>query len=446
MNKKIYTITELNSSIKRILEPNFDDIWVEGEISNWNLHQSGHAYFSLKDDNSQIQAVFFNFNENKFELNNGLKVIARGRISLYLKSGKHQLVLSCIEPRGKGALQLAFEQLKQKLQKEGLFDDARKKTIPMLPQKIGLVTSPSGAAIKDILTVINRRFANVHILIYPVSVQGDNAKYEISEAIKYLNKNEPDIDVMLVGRGGGSYEDLWAFNEELVARAIFDSKIPVISCVGHEIDFTIADFVADVRAPTPSAAAEIAVKNKIDIENKISRLYFALKGKISHMSNFYSEKLKMIRSNKYLRNPFEYFLEYEQNIDSLSVELSEKVQRMITDRSRCLETLEKSLSTLSPSSIAEFFTLKLDALYSHIKRSMSGHIVSNEHRTNAISSALNNLSPLSILSRGYSIVWKLPEKILLKSAKDVKLNDEVGIKLKEGSFIAAVKKIADNDI
>lgn len=446
MNKKIYTVTELNTSIKNLLEPDFADVWIEGEVSNYKLYPSGHAYFSLKDEGSQIPAVIFNFAANKFKLQDGMHVIARGRVTLYVKSGRHQIVITYIEPKGKGALQLAFEQLKAKLQKEGLFDEAHKKPLPMLPRKIGVVTSPAGAAIRDILTVLDRRFSNVHVLIYPVSVQGDSAKYEIAEAIKYLNENYPDIDVMLVGRGGGSYEDLWAFNEEIVARAIYGSAIPVISCVGHEIDFTIADFVADVRAPTPSAAAELVVKNKADLENKIRHYSAALSSSISHIVDIYSEKLSRISNDRYLRNPYEYFSEFAQELDDLSGRLLENMRKRTEEKEHAVEVLSHRLASFSPSAVINLMAVKLDGLSERLKKNMMSISSNREHILKSIAGVLNSLSPLNILSRGYSVVWKLPEKILLKNSKDVKLNDEIAVKLNTGSIAAIVKEKDINDI
>ncbi|MFC1501724.1 exodeoxyribonuclease VII large subunit [Elusimicrobiota bacterium] len=274
--RKIYSVSELNNEIKIVLEDTYPEIWVEGEISNFKMYPSGHMYFSLKDEESQVSSVIFQgFSRYlKFELEDGLKVIAKGKVSTYVRRGNYQFIINYVEPAGKGALQLAFEQLKKKLEKEGLFDASRKKAIPYMPKRIGVVASPKGAAIRDILSVLYRRFPNLETLIYPVKVQGDCAKDEISYAIDYLNKDYSHLDVLIVGRGGGSLEDLWAFNEEIVARAIANSKIPVISCVGHEIDFTIADFVSDLRAPTPSAAAELAVKNKehlVEMVNKLSQ-------------------------------------------------------------------------------------------------------------------------------------------------------------------------------
>ena len=274
MSEKIYTVSELSQGIKYLLESSFREVWVEGEISGLKVSSLGHTYFDLKDANSNISGVLFRGHAAnlKFDLQNGLLVRVRGNITTYDKQSKYQLMAKEVVPAGIGPLQLAFEQLKKKLQSEGLFDQARKRPIPALPQKIAVVTSPTGAAIRDILSILKRRYANMHIIVAPVKVQGQGSKEEIAQAIKDLNEGFPDIDVLLVGRGGGSMEDLWAFNEEIVARAIAGSKIPVISCVGHETDFTIADFVADLRAPTPSAAAELVVKSKVELAANIAGL------------------------------------------------------------------------------------------------------------------------------------------------------------------------------
>lgn len=265
--KHVYTVSELTRDLRVIIEDSFPGVWVEGEISNFILHTSGHIYFSLKDATSVLRcAMFKRANEKlKFSLKNGMKVIVLGSVSLYEARGDYQLIIEELEPRGVGALQLQFQQLKEKLQKEGLFDERYKAPIPFLPTRIGVVTSPTGAAIRDILSIARRRFANVEIIINPVKVQGVGAKEEIAAAIRQFNELG-NIDVMIVGRGGGSLEDLWPFNEEVVARAIFDSEIPVISAVGHEIDFTIADFAADFRASTPSAAAELVIPKKRGLE------------------------------------------------------------------------------------------------------------------------------------------------------------------------------------
>jgi exodeoxyribonuclease VII large subunit len=283
---RILTVSELVFEAKASLEALYPGVWVQGEISNLNLHSSGHCYFSLKDASAQLSAVMFRDDARRlrFKPENGLEVILSGRLTIYPPQGRFQMVASTMEPQGKGGLQLAFEQLKAKLEKEGLFDPARKKPIPTLPQWIGIVTSPDGAALHDMLTVLDRRFAGLRMLICPARVQGDGSAREIAEAIQRLNRDYPRLDVILVGRGGGSLEDLWAFNEEAVARAIAASKIPVISCVGHETDFTIADFVADLRAPTPSAAAELVVQAKSALLEQLNSLLSRLKSHIMSLT------------------------------------------------------------------------------------------------------------------------------------------------------------------
>ncbi|MBI3315444.1 MAG: exodeoxyribonuclease VII large subunit [Candidatus Omnitrophica bacterium] len=272
--RRIFSVTEITRDIRSVLEENFSDLWVEGEISNFKWHSSGHMYFSLKDENAQISCVLFRTDAQKleFEMKEGLCVLLCGRVSVYPVRGQYQLYVERAEPKGVGALQLRFLQLKEKLMKEGLFDESHKKPVPALPRRIGVVTSIDGAALRDILHVLNRRFSGVSVLVYPVPVQGEGAAEKIAEAIDDLNTLTRPVDVLIVGRGGGSPEDLWAFNEETVARAIFNSRIPVISAVGHEVDFTIADFVADLRAPTPSAAAELVVPRKEDLIVRISDL------------------------------------------------------------------------------------------------------------------------------------------------------------------------------
>jgi len=302
---KIYTVSELSQGIKYLLETSFRELWVEGEISGLKVSSLGHTYFDLKDATSNISGVLFRgFGANlKFELANGLLVRVRGNITTYDKQSKYQLMAKAVEPAGIGPLQLAFEQLKNKLAAEGLFDQARKRAIPALPQKIAVVTSPTGAAIRDILSILKRRYANMHIIIAPVKVQGAGSAEEIANAVIDLNENFPDIDVLLVGRGGGSMEDLWAFNEEIVARAIANSKIPVISCVGHETDFTIADFVADLRAPTPSAAAELVVKSKVELAANIAGLEKRLLQSLRIYYENLQGKFRRLTSSRMLTNP-----------------------------------------------------------------------------------------------------------------------------------------------
>ncbi|OGS18131.1 MAG: exodeoxyribonuclease VII large subunit [Elusimicrobia bacterium RIFOXYA2_FULL_50_26] len=401
--RKIYTVSELNREIKVILEDAYPAIWLEGEISNFRVYSSGHMYFSLKDAEAQVSAVMFQGMNRflKFTPEDGLKVIARGRVSTYPKRGEYQLIVTSIEPAGKGALQLAFEQLKAKLEKEGLFDPRHKKPIPALPQKIGIVTSPTGAAIRDILTIIERRFANVGILIYPARVQGDEAKAEIASGIKYLNAHHPDIDVLLVGRGGGSYEDLWAFNEEIVARAIFESAIPVISCVGHEIDYTIADFVADLRAPTPSAAAELVVKNKFELVEKLTNLRQRLSQQMQFLITHYQQRITHAATSRALTRPQDIFAERMQEIDEL-------------------------LARLARAAAARMDSLEKDA--------------------RRLAEKLHLLSPLSVLSRGYAICFDAVDNTVIKGIADVSAGAGVKVKLHDGEFVSDVKTVTRRNV
>jgi exodeoxyribonuclease VII large subunit len=395
--RKIYTVSELNKEIKTVLEGTYTAIWLEGEISNFKAYPSGHMYFSLKDDQAQINAVIFaGTNTAKFDLQNGQKVLVLGRISTYPKRGDYQILVWRVEPLGKGALQITFEQLKEKLEKEGLFDVRHKKQMPDFVQKIGIITSPEGAAIQDILAIINQNPAKINMLLYPVQVQGEQAKYDIVKAINYFNKNHPSLDVLLVGRGGGTLEDLWAFNEEIVARAIYESKIPIISCVGHEIDFTIADFVADLRAPTPSAAAEILVKSNLRIRQELENLSLNLDSSMRHSFSIYSEKLKHLASSRVLSSPKELIKMHFENVNQLMMQMENSIGSKITSSSISVKN---------------------------------------------ISAKLGLLSPLNILSRGYSISRKYPQNSILHDAKDLKVNDTIKTELASGSFVSEIKEV-----
>ncbi len=331
IEKHIYTVSELTRYIRVVLEDTFPQVWVEGEISNFTRHSSGHMYFSLKDENSVLNCVLFRgASQNiKFNIENGLKVVCFGKIGVYEKRGQYQLYVDRIEPKGLGALQLAFEQLKERLRKEGLFDEAHKKPIPYLPYKIGVITSPTGAAIRDILRVTRQRFQNVDLIISPVRVQGKGAEFEIAEAIKDFNRFD-DIDVIIVGRGGGSLEDLWAFNEEVVARAIYDSRIPIISAVGHEVDWTIADFVADFRAPTPSAAAQQVIPKKEDLKERIEDAIRRLK-----------------------KQPSGAVQQYQQRLDDLIKNLALRMDHIVKMREGAFKNLLGKLTSLSPYAVLE---------------------------------------------------------------------------------------------
>jgi len=329
-SEHIYTVTELTRGIRSLLEANFGRVWVCGEVSNLKRHSSGHVYFTLKDDQSQLSIVFFKSDAARlrFKLEDGLQLNIEGRITVYERRGNYQLIASTAEPVGYGALQLAFEQLKKRLGEEGLFDEERKKPLPRFPQRIGVVTSPTGAAIRDILNVIERRFSTVEVILYPSLVQGEGAAEQISAGIGTLDR-EGKVDVIIAGRGGGSLEDLWAFNEEVVACAIFECKTPVVSAVGHEIDFTIADFVADLRAPTPSAAAELVVQERETIKHR----------------------LELASSSYGFRRPLDMLLQYEQQLDDLSERLVELQGRRLDDCENRLSTARARLLAARPDKV-----------------------------------------------------------------------------------------------
>ncbi len=395
--KKIYTVTEISFALKHLLKEVFAGIYVRGELSNVKVTTQGHCFFSLKDENAVLNCVMFQraFKDIKFKLEDGLKVVVYGNLSVFEKRGSYNLVVEEIIPEGKGALQLAFEQLKKKLQEEGLFDEKYKKKIPEYPQKIGIITSPTGAAIRDILNVISRRFATVHILIYPAIVQGEDAAPTIIKGIEIFNKFFP-VDVIIIARGGGSIEDLWPFNEESVARAVFKSKIPIISAIGHQIDFTITDFVADLRAPTPSAAAEIVTKKKEDVETFVKESYRKLQNSIINILN-----------------------DYQINFDFLMEKFKNITVQLINNKKNRIE-----------SSFQKFIYF--------IKSSINNE--KNRYKTAV--AKLNLLNPFAILSRGYSITYKLPENQIIKQSKDVNINDKVKIKLFNGEIFCNVTEIS----
>lgn len=397
MERYVLSITELTKNIKSILEGNFPDVWVEGEVSNVVLPSSGHLYFTLKDENSQIKAVMFRSNLAFLQcrLEDGMKVVLRGYISVYEKRGEYQILVKELQPAGIGSLYVALEQLKQRLKKEGLFDLAHKKPIPIIPQRVGIITSPTGAAIRDILNIITRRFYNIEVIINPVRVQGEESPGEIIKAIKEFNQMAKKPDVLIVTRGGGSIEDLWTFNNEFVARAIFASQIPIISAVGHETDFTIADFVADLRAPTPSAAAELVVKNKRELNETLNSLSIRLKNTINAQLDQFSVRLQRCQHSPVFLHPYQNILQFQQRVDD-------------------------AINTLV-------------LLNSHIMEQ-------KKTITQNLTDRLTTLSPLAILSRGYSITSKLATDELIKNVAQVELNDDLRIRVHQGEMVATVRK------
>ena len=395
--QRIYSITELTRQIKFLLESHFPNVWVKGEISNFKLHSSGHMYFSLKDENAQLPCVMWRGRNNLlfFMPKDGMKVVAQGNVTVYEKRGYYQFEVLELQPAGIGELQLAFEQLKQRLKAEGLFEAEHKKPIPAYPERIGIVTSATGAAIRDLVTVVGRRFPSVQLILNPVRVQGDGAAEDIARAIDEFNEYG-QVDVLIVGRGGGSLEDLWPFNEEVVARAIFRSKIPIISAVGHEVDFSISDFVADLRAPTPSAAAELVVRNRDELlstlQAMVQKMYRLLKEKI----RYYRDKVNYLESSYALRRPADVIKEYNQRLDELT------------------RTMESALA----------------------------HQIERERaRIAALTKHLENLNPLSIMKRGYSICYREQDGHIIIDAVQLQKEDKIRVQFAKGQIRGTVDEV-----
>jgi len=439
--RKIWTVSELNRAAGELLEEAFPRVWVEGEISNWKVYGSGHAYFSLKDDGGQIAAVLFraaakNF---RFEPRDGLAALAAGRVSLYGQRGQYQLIVDELEPRGKGALQLAFEQLKEKLQKEGLFDAARKRPLPALPRTVGVVTSPTGAVIRDIITVLGRRFANVRVLLNPVRVQGEGAGAEIAAAIAEL-AGRGDVDVLIVGRGGGSMEDLWAFNEEVVARAIAACPVPVISAVGHETDFTIADFVADLRAPTPSAAAELVVQSKDALTAGVTTLGRQMRVAFAARLQRARHRLDSLAVHRMISDGRRRLRDLAQEVDGLEGALQRAGAEKSAVRRRSLERLGDALAHLSPRVRWAVLGGRLANAGARLEAAEGRSTTTRRNRVAVLAGTLDALSPLGVLGRGYSICRRLPGLEIVKDAATVPAGGEVEVLLHRGRLWCTVKE------
>lgn len=401
MKLRALDISEVNSYIKRILtnDPILYNLRVKGEISNFKVHSSGNVYLSLKDEKSKLNCIIFKSNYDKsLNLDNGVKIIASGYISVYERDGAYQLYINEVEIEGMGNLYIEFNKLKEKLKKEGLFDTKYKKEIPKMPRSIGVITSPTGAVIRDIINVTKRRFPKVDIKLYPVNVQGDKSASDICEGIEFFNRME-NVDTIIVGRGGGSLEELWSFNEEIVAREIFKSKIPIISAVGHETDFTICDFVSDMRAPTPSAAAEIATPD-------LSEIYYKLNTIKNRMNR--SLNNQVILDNEKLNNTFDKINNYMKNY-------------IVRDK-----------------------VIQLDQIYDKIKLRLEQKLETSKEKLSKKAALLHNLSPLATISRGYSIVEKNGQ--VINSIEEVNITDDINITLKDGSLECNVNKINSKEV
>ena len=437
MEKRFLTVGALTKYIKRKFDadPHLHDCLVKGEISNFKQHSSGHMYFTLKDDKARILAVMFSSANRrmKFTPENGMKVLVRGDVTVYEGSGQYQIYVHDMQPDGVGDLYLAFEQLKEKLTKEGLFAVEHKKPIPKFPATVGVVTSPTGAALRDIITTIKRRYPIAKILILPALVQGDQAAPSITDAINQANEKKHGIDVLIVGRGGGSIEELWAFNEEIVARAIYGSTIPIISAVGHETDFTIADFVADLRAPTPTGAAELAVPH-IDewierVLTKQTRIMRAMKEKV----NFQSNKLQRIEKSYAFRYPRRLYEQKLEQLDRATELLVTNSQKLLAVKMTQLEQLDKRISRNHPDEKIQKAKEEQNKQTKALYRAMSIVLSNKQAEFKSTLSTLQALSPLKIMERGYSLTYN-DKGNLVKSIQHVEVKDHVKITLADGTL------------
>ena len=418
--QRILTVSALTALVRDRLEKDFSDLWVEGEVSNLRTPSSGHLYFTLKDAASQIRVVLFRAGalRLRFALKEGLQLVVRGRMTVYEPRGEYQLILDYLEPKGVGALQLAFEQLKDKLAREGLFDPARKRPLPFLPRRVGIVTSLSGAAIRDMLVVLRRRCPILGVVVAPVPVQGEGAAPEIASAIRRLSASGL-VDVMIVGRGGGSLEDLWCFNDEAVVRAIAASKVPVVSAVGHEIDVTLSDFAADHRAPTPSAAAEAVAPVLSELvgalEDGWERMARAVKGRLLERA--------------------------AQRVDEATARITHVIQALLSTFQRQVSEHRRGLQAVGPVERVRTASVLLPQLTKRVGQSMAVLLAVKRQALRATGAALDSLSPLAVLARGYSIVQRAPDGTVVKRARDVSVGDQVSAKLAEGRLLCDVRKI-----
>ena len=417
MERRYITVTTLNKYLKNKFDtdPNIQTLGLKGEISNFKGHTRGHLYFTLKDEGSRINAVMFSTHASKlnFVPKDGMKVLVVGRVSVYEHTGGYQIYVNEMMSDGVGNLYLQFEELKKKLSNEGLFDERHKKKIPKFPKKIGIVTAPTGAAIRDILSTIKRRFPSTETILFPALVQGELAAPDIVKQIK--RADEYDLDVLIVGRGGGSIEDLWAFNEEIVARAIYDAKTPIISAVGHEIDFTISDFVSDLRAPTPTGAAEMAVPNIIDVKNFINQLNIRLNKDIENIIEFNKKRVDNLKTSYVLSNPLATFEIREQKLDTLIDNLNTKMKYIINLEEKKLDNIKKNYTLNNPDSFLNNYNNTYELLLNK----------------------LNLLNPLSVLSKGYSVVTK--DMKAIKDIKDINIKDKLDIRLCKGKLNVIVE-------
>jgi exodeoxyribonuclease VII large subunit len=442
----VCTVSELVLRIKETLEDRFPAVWVEGEISNLRIPSSGHVYFTLKDDGAQLRCVLFRSRGRRvaFQPEDGMQVLAFGGLDVYAARGEYQLIIELLEPKGVGALQLAFEQLKRKLEAEGLFEAGRKRALPPFPRTIGIVTSPTGAAIRDMLHVIGRRFADLRVLITPVRVQGEEAPGEIVRALRDLQEIS-ELDVVIVGRGGGSIEDLWAFNDERVARAISACRVPVISAVGHETDFTIADFVADLRAPTPSAAAEVVVREKLHVIRALCDMYDALKQAMASRLARERQRVDSLGRRRVLTDAARALRDWHRRLDELSTRLALGVRASRRLGEHRLSLARNALRSLNPVARIANGTVVLAQLRGRLASAGANRAKTARHRLDAAVGQLDSLSPLAVLGRGYSLTRLLPSGAIVRTAAQTRPGDIIEILLREGALDARVERLKERD-
>src|SRR5258708_6702048 len=439
-SRRIWRVADLVSAVRTTVERGYTDVWVEGWVSNFRPAESGHLYFTLKDGDAQLRVVMFRSQARllRFRPENGMQTIARGRVTIYDARGELQLSAEFLEPVGAGALQVAFEQLKARLAEEGLFDQSRKKPLPLLPRRIGIVTSPRGAALHDMLNILARRHENAGILIYPAQVQGETAPGEVAAGVKYFNRAK-NVDVIILARGGGSFEDLAAFNDETLARTIAASALPVISAVGHETDFTIADFVADLRAPTPSAAAELVIESKRLLEEQVE----TLRRRLARASRYQLQQLKLRLTELAQHGAFarmrEAIRRREQRVDDLVYRLAQAERKLIHARLRRLDSVSTRLRHLDLRLRLNYFHKQLDTHTAAMKVAMQNGLLRRRVRLDHLAAQMHALSPTNILERGYALVFD-SKGHLVKDATQVQQGSEITAQVAKGKILASVKK------
>ena len=438
--RRVWTVRDLVASVRTHIEREYSDAWVEGEISNFRAQNSGHLYFTLKDQNSQISVVMFRSSARllRFKPTDGMQVVVRGRVTIYEDRGQLQIIAEYVEPKGAGALQIAFEQLKAKLEAEGLFESSRKKAIPALPRSIGIVTSPQAAALRDILHILHRRHHSVNVLIFPAQVQGEMASSEVASGVRYFNRAK-NVEVIIVARGGGSAEDLASFNEEGLARVVAASVLPVISAVGHETDFTIVDFVADLRAPTPSAAAEMVIRSRQDIEEQVERLDGRLQKAMRYRLLMGRQQLTELAQHGAFGRMMDLIRRRQQRVDDLVYRMVHAERDLLERQRRRYDTLAAAVRHYDLRLVLAGVRRELDGKISSMAAAARNLLLQKRARLDRLTSQMEALSPVAILERGYALAFDASGK-LVKDAANVKAGDDIRVRVVRGEIEATVKK------